>query len=241
MLENIAFDDEDLSKVMVSALKRRINSDNMPFEKMIRDKTARNLENYELIALVLGSGSAKKGVIELSKEIASMLERLKSPPKMEQLLEISGLGPVKSAKILACVELSGRFLFRYQQNRIESPSDLLPRLSFLKNLDHEEFVCVTLDSDNYPVEVHRLTKGLVNQTPIHPREAFRQAVNDNATAVIFAHNHPSGRLEASTADLNITSRLARAGNLMGIQVLDHLIVCRTGWISLKKEHPHSFS
>lgn len=198
------------------------------------------LSKVELIALVLGVGSSSKGVMELASSVVSYLSKQKSVPDIEQLIEIDGIGPTKAAKVLACLEFSNRFLFEYQNQKIKTPFDALPFLNFLKNLECEEFVCLCLDNDNYPIKTLRLTKGLVNQTPIHPREAFRGAILNNSASIMFAHNHPSGNLKASEADKRVTKRLVEVGALVGIPVLDHLIVCKTGFISIKQKHPQCF-
>ena len=111
---------------------------------------------------------------------------------------------------------------------ITTPSDALaPILKELENIKFEEkecFVCITLNGSHKIIGVYVVSQGLVNRTLVLPREVFRPAISDNATAVIIAHNHPSGNLEPSIEDREVTKRMKQAGDLIGIKVLDHLIV-----------------
>lgn len=101
-------------------------------------------------------------------------------------------------------------------------------------------VCITLNGANRVIGIYQLTKGLANQTQIHPREAFVHAVQDRAVSVIFAHNHPSGSLVASPEDLHVTRRLQEAGKILDIPVLDHMIMSKEGWTSIKGQFPSLF-
>jgi DNA repair protein RadC len=111
---------------------------------------------------------------------------------------------------------------------ISRPADalepILEKLEALKFKEVECFVTITLNGGHKIIDTHIVSKGLVNQTIVHPREVFRPAIADNATAIIIAHNHPSGNLEPSAEDKGTTRRIKEAGNLLGIKVLDHLIV-----------------
>lgn len=119
---------------------------------------------------------------------------------------------------------------------IDTPSDVYQRLmdsipvnDFLYN---EHFFTVTLNGAHQIIDVHVITKGLVNSAPAHPREVFRPAIIDDAVAIIIAHNHPSGCLDPSIADKDVTKRIKEAGNLLGIKLLDHIIFSTNGYKSL---------
>ena len=163
-----------------------------------------------------------------------------SLPTMDSLRKIHGLGTVKASQILACLELSNRYILSAKAVSVVSPEDLLSRLAGLKFEERERFVVVTLNSANYVIDVHEVTSGLVNQAPIHPREAFVQAIKDNAVSVIFAHNHPSGSTEPSEQDYAITRVLCAAGKVLQIPVIDHIIVGKGGYTSLCRENPEIF-
>lgn len=202
----------------------------MPENLLPREKLqkfgASALSNEELIALILGSGTRGCDVFELSRRISDYLSTVTTFPTMDSLRRIHGLGAVKVAQILACLELSNRFMLTSRAVSVVTPEDLLARLSNLKYKEQEHFVVVTLNSANYVINIHQVTSGLVNQTPIHPREAFAKAIEDRAVAVIFAHNHPSGSIEPSAQDYAITETLCAAGKLLQIPVIDHIIVGR---------------
>lgn len=116
--------------------------------------------------------------------------------------------------------------------RVAEPSSAYNALKALYRADQEAFFVVTLDGSHNIIHVTEVTRGLVNKTIVHPREVFKPAILDSATAVIIAHNHPSGSLKPSPEDEDITTRLRDAGQLLGIPVLDHLIFSETSYISM---------
>lgn len=216
----------------------------MKNESLPREKLQKNgataLTNEELIALILGSGTRDCSVFELSRHISDYLSSVSSIPTLESLRRIRGLGRVKASQILACLELSSRYILASRAVSVVSPEDLLSRLASLKFEKQEHFVIVTLNSANYVINVHEVTLGLVNQTPIAPREAFAKAIEDRAVAVILAHNHPSGSTEPSEQDYAITRQLCAAGAVLQIPVIDHIIIGRGGYTSLCRESPDIF-
>ncbi|MBR4348634.1 MAG: DNA repair protein RadC [Fibrobacter sp.] len=211
----------------------------LPREKL-RMRGASALSNEELIALILGSGTRECGVFELSRHISDYLSSATTLPSMDSLRKIRGLGTVKATQILACLELSNRYILSSKAVSVLSPEDLLARLAGLKFEQKEHFVVVTLNAANFVIGVHEVTSGLVNQAPIAPREAFAKAIEDNAVSVIFAHNHPSGSTEASPQDYSITRVLCAAGKVLQIPVIDHIIVGKGGYTSLCRENPEMF-
>lgn len=177
---------------------------------------------------------------ETARKVEDLLASSPTIPSKEQLMKIKGIGLSTAYKVLACCELSSRYLVGTEAASIRSPEDLSARLSFLKYETQEHMCVVTLDAANHVINVHELTTGLVNQTPVHPREAFRLAIADNAVSVIFAHNHPSGNTEDSPEDRDITRTLVSAGKILQIPVLDHVIVAKTGFTSLIRKNPELF-
>jgi len=128
-------------------------------------------------------------------------------------------------------ELKRRYESTPPRPKVRAPSDVLVCLDPYVNETQEHFVCVTLNGSHEVIKTHLVTMGLVNRTVVHPREVFRCALFDNAAAIIVAHNHPSGSLEPSAEDQEVTSRLVSAGQLMGMPVLDHVIVSFRGYYS----------
>ncbi len=198
------------------------------------------LNNEELLAIILGSGCHDCDVFELSRRLSLFLSMETSIPTLERLKSIRGLGKVKAAQILACLELSGRFILSDKAIPVSAPEDVLSRVAYMKYETQEHLVVVSLNSANYIIRVHELTTGLVNQTPVHPREAFALAIEDRAVSVIFVHNHPSGSLEPSAEDMSITRLLCASGKILQIPVLDHIIIGKSGFTSLCRCFPEIF-
>jgi len=211
----------------------------LPRERIFAGELAK-LNVEELLCVVLGRGTAGKSVFELAKEIADLLEKRSRMPSMEELLQVKGLGLAKSAQILACLELSGRFMLGMQDLVIDSPGELVPQLSFLKHSNQENMVLVTLNGGNKVIKIRTITTGTANATPIHPREAFAPAIEDRAVAVVFAHNHPSGSYEPSMEDFKLTQKLCEAGKILEIPVLDHLVISSSGYTSMVTYWPEYF-
>ena len=215
---------------------REICSHDRPREK-IRTRGPGSLSNQELVAAILGSGGPGYDVRSLSKEIAGMVEEDPTAVCFQTLSRINGVGPAKASQILAALEL-GRRLFSPEQSsrkKISAPVDILPHVAFLSGKKQEHFICITLSGAHEVLAVRTITVGLLNHSLVHPREVFADAITDRAAAIICVHNHPSGTLEPSNQDLAITRQLAEAGTLLGIRLLDHLIICDTGWLSMKEQ------
>ena len=211
----------------------------MPREKMEYAGVGA-LSNEELLAIILGSGSHECSVFELSKQLSDFLSTETSIPTLDRLKTIRGLGKVKAAQILACLELSGRFILSDKAIPVSAPEDVLSRVAYMKYEPQEHLVVISLNSANYIIRVHELTTGLVNQTPVHPREAFALAIEDRAVSVIFVHNHPSGSLEPSAEDMSITRVLCASGKILQIPVLDHIIIGKSGFTSICRCCPEIF-
>lgn len=220
-------------------LHEKMSTRYLPREK-IEKFGASALTNEDLLALILGSGNQDCNVFELSRRLSDFLSNQTQVPTLAQIREIRGLGKVKAAQVLACLELSGRYILSNKSNPIVSPEDLVSRLSFLKYEEQEHLVVVTLNSVNGVIRVHEITTGLVNKTPVHPREAFAKAIEDRAVSVVFAHNHPSGSVEPSLDDMAITRVLCASGRILQIPVLDHIIVGKGGFTSICRNNPELF-
>jgi DNA repair protein RadC len=196
----------------------------------------------ELLAVLLGKGIIGRDALELSADIMAYLAESDSPqPEFSGLCAIKGVGPARAALVLACWELSRRFLPTRSKVVIRKPEDALPYLCELRSSPVEKFVVMTLDGAHQVIRAHVITQGLVNQSPIHPREALRPALEDRAVGLILAHNHPSGSLEPSREDLLATRKLSDAAQILGIPILDHLILSASGFVSLKSRHPEVFN
>ena len=158
----------------------------------------------------------------------------------QDLTKFRGIGLATATTLMMVMENSAEYLAGTRAKSVTRPEDMLPRLAHLRFEKQEHFVLLTLDSANHIINVHELTIGLANQTPVHPREAFRNAILDNAASVVFAHNHPSGSNEPSREDIGITRVLIAAGKIVQIPVIDHLIISRSGFTSMCRQDPDMF-
>lgn len=204
-----------------------------PREKLLK-KGPNALKNYELLAVLLGSGVKGKDVISLSNEIIKLFEENFENINLEKLLNIHGLGIAKASQILSSIELSRRYLIK-QNRKITSSNDVYNELKEYHNKQQEYFLCLYLDGANHLIQTKVITIGILNQSLVHPREVFSYAIEKRCASIIVAHNHPSGILQASNEDINVTKRLKESSQILGIELLDHLIFTQSGFISLKEE------
>ncbi len=205
----------------------------MPREKLAR-KGTQALKNEELLSVLLGSGVKGKDVRKLSKEIIALFDQDFDALSLERLCQVHGLGLAKASQILAAIELSRRYLIQNNQ-RITSAKDVYEELYAFCKKKQEHFLMITLDGASHIIETRTIFIGTLNQSMVHPREVFANAISDRAAGIIIAHNHPSGTLKASRADIQITQRLKEVAKLVGIELLDHVILASTGYYSFSEE------
>ncbi|MDD1717708.1 MAG: DNA repair protein RadC [Methanoregulaceae archaeon] len=206
-----------------------------------REKIARNgpaaLSDQELIAAIIGSGTRGKDVLECARDILEEIRRDPGEIRYDRLSGIKGVGPVKASQIGACFELSRRYLKPAAESpiRVLTPGDLYPELSWLAAKRQEHFVSVTLNGAGEVIAQRTITVGLLNHSLVHPREVYADAIADRAASLICAHNHPSGSTEPSPQDIEITRQLVHAGEILGIRLLDHIIVGRNAFLSMREK------
>ncbi|WPF89669.1 DNA repair protein RadC [Cyanobacterium aponinum AL20118] len=216
-----------------------------PRERLL-ELGARNLSSAELIAILLGTGQGKGklSAVGLAQYILNQLGQNKQDPldmlrtiSPTELMEIQGIGPAKATTILAGVELGKRaFQFRpCARAIIDSPNAAAAAFSHeLMWQSQERFAVLLLDTKNSLISTQVITIGIATETLIHPRELFREAIRQSATNIIIAHNHPSGNLEPSIEDLNLTKRLLESAKIIGIPILDHLIIGNGDYRSIRQ-------
>jgi DNA repair protein RadC len=203
-----------------------------PREKL-QEKGAVVLTDEELVAAILGMGTAGRDVRAIARQVAALIREKQKNLMLSDLLDVPGMGLAKSAQILSAFELARRHLLT-DTVRISRAQDVLPIVSDLIDKRQEHFVCISLNGANEVIEKRIVTVGLLNMSPVHPREVFADVLVDRAAAVIFVHNHPSGDLQPSDADLKMHEQLSEAGNILGLRILDHIIVSRKGYLSFKE-------
>jgi len=212
----------------MTALKD-LHKHDKPREKLL-NKGVQALKNDELMSILLGSGVQGKDVRKLAKEIVGKMDDEFDGLTLQSLCEIYGLGQAKASQILASIELSKRYLVR-ENKRITSASDVYDELKTYSTKKQEHFLTITLDGASHIINTRVVFIGTLNQSMVHPREVFADAIADRAAGIIISHNHPSGTLEASRADISITQRLKEVSKLVGIELLDHVILSKHGYYS----------
>jgi DNA repair protein RadC len=205
-----------------------------PREKLIRYGPEK-LSNSELLAIILGSGTKERNVIQLANKILKKFSADELPNlTFNDLKNYPGLGPAKACEIIACFELGKRLLKGKRTKIYLTPKDVWDELKDLHNHKKEHFVIFYLDARNQEIKREIISVGSLNANLVHPREVFEPAVRNLAAQIILAHNHPSGDPEPSEDDLEITKRLVESGRILGIEIIDHIIVAKNGFISFKE-------
>jgi DNA repair protein RadC len=188
------------------------------------------LSDAELLAALLGHGVKGKGVRVLAGEILALIDNRGNRPDFASLSAIVGIGKAKAAALSAAFEFCRR-LYVPADRKILMPRDILQLVAHFADRQQEKFLCVSLNGAHEVIAVRIVSVGLVNRAIVHPREVFADPITDRASAVIVAHNHPSGNLEPSDEDAEITVRLKEAGKTLGIELLDHVVFCARGYYS----------
>lgn len=207
----------------------------------LRSVGVRNLSLREIVALVVGSGSANGSALEVADRVAAAvdgsLHRLGSLD-VGLLEQVPGVGTATAARILAALELGRRAAAEEGSPgaQVRGPADVFARMGpRLRDAPQEEFHALLLNSRHRVLREVLVTRGILDSALIHPREVFRPAVSEGAAGIILVHNHPSGDPTPSAEDRAVTRQLAEAGRAVGIPVLDHVILGRGGYTTLAAE------
>ncbi|MFC4776460.1 DNA repair protein RadC [Paenibacillus sp. GCM10023252] len=222
-----------------SYLLRDVPHEDRPRERMM-EYGAEALSHAELLAILLRTGTQQQSAVHVAGNILKQCGSLRNlmDMSMDELTAIKGIGTAKALQLRAGIEL-GRRMVRSQLGdvvTVRKPGDaadfIMEELRYLKK---EHFVCLFLNTKNHIVARETLSVGTLNASLVHPREVFRAAIKNSSASIICAHNHPSGDPTPSPEDIALTRRLVEAGELVGIEVLDHLIIGDGRFISLKEQ------
>lgn len=209
-----------------------------PIEKAIAYGVDK-LSNVELLALIIHTGTKTKSAKDIAEEIIAKDPRgirFLANCEAEELESIAGVGHAKATRILASIELGKRISLSQQSGEtyISTSDDVANALmEDMRYLNKEFFKTLILNSKGKIIMIDTVSVGELNSTTVHPREVFNKAVKKSGAAIILAHNHPSGDPTPSQADIDTTKRLMKAGDLMGIPVLDHIIIGDGTFVSLR--------
>lgn len=215
--------------------------DDRPREKFLL-KGRNSLSDSELLAIIMGSGSRDETAVELARKILASVDNnwhQLSLLTIKDLTKFKGVGEVKAISIATALEIGKRRASQEipEKPQISSSNDAYQILKFhLAELRTEEFWAIFLNQSNKVIHISQLTQGGINQSIVDIRILFKNALDHFATGIIVAHNHPSGNLKPSSEDIHITKKIKEAGELMNIQLLDHLIITQNSYLSLADEN-----
>ena len=193
------------------------------------------LTDRELLAIILNSGIKGKNVSTLAMELLDKLEQKNGIPTVKELNSMNGLGLSKACLIIAMLEF-GRRNWDHEKVRIKTPGDIFDVVRHYADRKQERFISISLNGAHDVIAVRVVTVGLINRTIVHPREVFADPLKDHCSAVCVCHNHPSGDIEPSAEDDNVTLSLEMAAEILGIRFLDHIIFSGKTFYSYRKEN-----
>ncbi len=212
-----------------------ISKIDMPREKLERYGVEK-LHNADLLAIILGTGRKGENVLELSRRIL----RLFPPEKflnltLSEIKKIKGVGISKASQIIACFELGKRFLKGKATILLLSPREVWDEMKEIRDNKKEHFAVFFLNVRNQIIKKEIISIGTLNTSLVHPREVFEPAIRYSTAQIIISHNHPSEDSTPSEEDILITRKLAQAGKILGIEILDHVIVTKKDFFSMKEK------
>ncbi len=210
-----------------------------PLERFLT-QGAEALSEAELLAIIIRTGTRAATAVDVSRRLLALDPaglRYLVNARIEELAVVGGVGRVKAAQIKAALEIGRRLAMR-QETRvtIRSPKDAEAVVAErLRYQEQEHFLVVLLNTKHHVLGVETVSVGGLSSSVVHPRDIFKSPVRRNAAAVILAHNHPSGDPTPSREDIDVTKRLAEAGKLLGIEVLDHIVVGDNRYVSFREK------
>lgn len=218
---------------------RELPADERPREKLVRYGPER-LSAQELLAIVLRTGTRNVSALLLADRLLHCHAGLRglAGASLADLQRTPGVGAVKAIQIAACFELGKRLMALPEEHRraITTPEEAAALLSpEMRHLDVEVFRALLLDTKSRLIRIETITKGTLDSSLVHPREVFKCAMAVSAASLVVCHNHPTGDPRPSPDDLKVTRRLRDAGEVVGIELVDHIIIGGSKWVSLKRE------
>ncbi|MBM3861572.1 MAG: DNA repair protein RadC [Verrucomicrobia bacterium] len=204
-----------------------------PREKLLA-KGAAALKDHELLAILLAKGTTKIDVMTVAENLRRVVDEKGLALTVEDIQHLEGMGQIKAMTIVAAIEFARRRI-KPEGTKITTPADVLPLIRHYADRKQEHFLCATVNGANEVINIRVISIGPIDRTQVHPREVFADAVADRASGIIVAHNHPAGPLEPSPADTEVTRQLKAAGQIVGIELLDHIIFNRKSYLSFLED------
>lgn len=216
-----------------------------PREKLLTSGTEK-MENYELLAILLRTGTKAEPVLELAGNLMRKFGTIESffESSMQDLMSVKGIGLAKASELISCITLGRRYrdeLIRNENLRLSREAITEPSLAVnfiraeITDYSKEHFFVLNLDVRNRIIDIEMISKGTLTSSLVHPRETFESAIRKHAASIMVAHNHPSGDANPSEDDIKISKRLAESGRILGIELIDHIIITKYSYCSLKNK------
>jgi DNA repair protein RadC len=230
----------------ISFTVRDLPKSDRPRERL-KNIGADKISSSELLAVILGKGIKGESVLVTVQNLIQHFGNLQSifEASLDDLMKVRGIGFAKACQLIASFELSKRLLKenveiekeRVRKNAITTPSEIVKIIQTeIEDYSKEHFFVISFDVRNRVLAIDKTSKGTLSASLVHPRETFESAIRRHAAQIIVAHNHPSGDCEPSEDDIRITKRLYEAGKIMGIELIDHIIVTKENYCSLKDKN-----
>lgn len=224
---------------IMGTMIRELPKEERPREKLIKYGES-YLSNSELLAILIGTGTKETSSIDLAHKILALEKNgiaYLTECSVEELCKIPGIGIAKGAQIIAAIELGKRIAIRPKVKKVQISEPGKVATLFIEEMRYlkkEIFKILLLNSKNEIITIEEISVGSLNASIVHPREVFQIAIRKSAAAIILVHNHPSGSTVPSQEDVDVTNRLIEGGNLLGINVIDHLIIGDGNYLSFKE-------
>jgi DNA repair protein RadC len=218
----------------------RLSIRDLPEEEKPREKLKKygpaSLKNYELMAVILGKGTRREGILELSKRIMSQYgdQAVFSQGDVDTLEKVLSLSPVQACQVVATFELGKRLFMKPPEVFLRSPEEVFEYAKDMARLKKEHLRGLYLDTRNKLIRDEVIAIGTLNASLAHPREIFHPAIESHAAAIILVHNHPSGDPSPSKDDIELTEQVYKASRIIEIDILDHVIIGGQDYCSLKE-------
>jgi DNA repair protein RadC len=226
-------------------VKKSFTIHDLPVSERPRERLQRYgveaLSAQEILSLILGRGISGESVTVTAQRLLSRFGNIKgiASASLEELAQVKGIGPAKASQIKASFELANRLEGHSEPDKkklVKTPEEVVSLVKGkLKDKKKEHFQVLLLDTRSKLIKISEVSVGSLDTSVVHPREVFKEAISASAASVIFVHNHPSGDPSPSEDDIKLTERLCQAGEVIGIDVLDHIIIGDNEYVSLKRE------
>lgn len=220
---------------MASNRRMRLTPINDRPREKLRTKGAAALSDFELLEVIIGSGTAGTNVGAIARQVYKLLQKGPGELTYDALLSLRGVNIANAGKILASLELAQRHLIKNVEPLRAMP-EIIAHLSDIRTRQQEYLVVLSLDGGQRLIAQRTVTIGTLDTVMAHPREIYSDPLTDRAASIIVAHNHPSGSARPSVHDTELTQQLAAAGQLLGVSLRDHIILTKTDYFSFRQHH-----